>query len=182
MANIYYVLQVSQGRQWFVHCIYTIKSYDNKRGKFVKRDSLISYNQISRDNTEFQKRLKRELQDTQGIGIGGMGTNLHEIELAEFTQQQDSFKENFMKHSFRDVWWISVTSAAMTIMFAAIMLLLVWYKNKSAYQVVVNRIVNDENVLRTNNVLTKVDNSCSKKMELQLSKHRTVTIIESTDV
>lgn len=72
------LFQVSYGRQWFVHCIYTVRSEENSARGIGKR-SIKQH--VFQDTSEFLYRKKREVKDVQNVGSDGKGTNMHRIKL-----------------------------------------------------------------------------------------------------
>ncbi|XP_023241151.1 extracellular matrix protein 3-like [Centruroides sculpturatus] len=72
------LFQVSYGRQWFVHCIYTVRSKENAARGIGKR-SVDEH--IFGNLGEVSLRKKREVEDVEHVGSDGKGTNMHRIKL-----------------------------------------------------------------------------------------------------
>lgn len=77
-------LQASPGRQWFVHCIYSIRSKKTVKNRVEKRS--LDLNESSHytmwsSMSDLLQRPKRFLEDTYDIGEDGRGTNMHSIQM-----------------------------------------------------------------------------------------------------
>ncbi|XP_013783559.1 FRAS1-related extracellular matrix protein 2-like, partial [Limulus polyphemus] len=72
------LFQVSSGTQWFVHCIYTVRSKKNAARGIGKRS--IPYH-ILQNTAHTLSRRKRAPKDVDEIGKDGLGTNMNRIVL-----------------------------------------------------------------------------------------------------
>lgn len=76
--------QVVYGRQWFIHCIYTVRSKKNAHRGIGKRSAQESFQQshiLHGVSDRSDGRLKRNVGDALHIGLNGKGTNLHHVNL-----------------------------------------------------------------------------------------------------
>ncbi|XP_042885608.1 FRAS1-related extracellular matrix protein 2-like, partial [Penaeus japonicus] len=79
------LFEVAYGRQWFIHCIYTVRSEENAARGIGKRD-VSSQGRLHHAVAAFappqetQRRAKRARQEPQA-GDDGRGTNMHRLSL-----------------------------------------------------------------------------------------------------
>ncbi|XP_070554250.1 extracellular matrix protein 3-like [Ptychodera flava] len=76
------LFEVSAGRQWYLHCIYTVRSADNSNRGIGKR-SIEMHNLIAAEAPlqPALQRQRREIEDVKDIGVDDTGTNMHRVRL-----------------------------------------------------------------------------------------------------
>ncbi|XP_076321017.1 FRAS1-related extracellular matrix protein 2-like [Tachypleus tridentatus] len=72
------LFQVSSGTQWFVHCIYTVRSEKNAARGIGKRSVL--YDSLQNADNALSRH-KRASRDVDGVGKDGLGTNMNRVVL-----------------------------------------------------------------------------------------------------
>ncbi|CAM1309444.1 FREM2 (predicted) [Pycnogonum litorale] len=84
------LFKVSYGRQWFIHCIYIIRSQENSEKHIIKRSTTVKHQYYHAINSLGDyKRQRRAVDDSSGIGDEGKGTNIHQITLEYGRDQKD---------------------------------------------------------------------------------------------
>ncbi|KAG1699840.1 FRAS1-related extracellular matrix protein 2 [Nymphon striatum] len=75
------LFEVAYGRQWFIHCIYTVRSKENAQRGIGKR-SIDDENHVFHEySAQSTSRVRRDLAATADMGSDGKGTNIHRISL-----------------------------------------------------------------------------------------------------
>lgn len=78
---MYFFSQVSYGRQWFVHCIYTVRSKEHA-GRSIGKRSI-------RQHSYYNTRTPQSLDLATEIGRNGRGTNMNHI-ILDYTGRRRS--------------------------------------------------------------------------------------------
>ncbi|CAL1263090.1 unnamed protein product [Larinioides sclopetarius] len=76
------LFQVSYGRQWFVHCIYTVRSKEKSTRGIGKRSI-----------TQSLPRVQRSVLDADEVGFDGRGTNMNRLVL-NYSERKRDFKRH----------------------------------------------------------------------------------------
>lgn len=86
------LFQVSAGREWYIHTIYTVRSRDNANRGIGKRS--LDYHSVTHRHSIFKRSASGVPDLAQGIGAeNNRGTNILHIELDRSTQKQPNLHE-----------------------------------------------------------------------------------------
>ncbi|XP_067004109.2 FRAS1-related extracellular matrix protein 2 [Anabrus simplex] len=102
------LFQISPGKQWFIHCIYTINSR-HATGKQVKKRSIVDGPDNPSHHIVSPIHKDHVTKEYMGVGKNGKGTNLHHIEL-QYTPETSRYEYTPQYTPKRNVWfwWLAV--------------------------------------------------------------------------